>query len=203
MQYIVGNLHVQSIMSTKEHDIIKVINNFVKKTQWEKYQANSNNILVINAHPFLKAKKIRNVSNYLSKIVYKAQKRNFFQNSIEDHYPKYDSSVIKYSSIIDQSHIVSTLYMTLTAYLDAFNVEHVQETLDTLNEQLLTDEQTTGIENCISEHCSYTITENFIKKYRSIYQMLKELMVTLHELKSNEQLPEILKIFENIRLLGL
>lgn len=102
---------------------------------------------------------------------------------------------------INRNQVVHTLFITLEAYLDAYSLQNVQLTLGNLNEQLLQNETDVVIHNFLPELSSYSVSEDFIKKYRSIYQKLKELVLLLQEVKNGEDLPDILKVFEKIDLL--
>ncbi|CAK1604424.1 unnamed protein product [Parnassius mnemosyne] len=203
MQYLIGIQHIQSVLLTDEENIIKIIIDFVENSQWENYEESSGTIEIVKNTAW-KQRRVKKVASFLSKVIHKAQNANCLDSKNQDLFPKFDPKDIDNTTALKQNDIVSTLYLTLDSYLDAFSVQNVQETLDRLNEQLLQKGfMEEDITDSISEYSSYSVTEHFIKKYRSMYQMLKELMLALQKLKNNEQLPDVLKVFENIGLLEL
>lgn len=81
--------------------------------------------------------------------------------------------------------------------MEAYNVQNVQDTLDRLNESLLLPNDMEMPTNELSLK-SYSVTEQFIKKYRSIYRLFKELILMLQDMKNNDDVPHILKLFGDV-----
>lgn len=103
-------------------------------------------------------------------------------------------------SKINQSFIICTLYITLQSYLEAYGIQSVQETLQRLNERLLQTDTSQDINsnNMLLDSKSYSVTEAFVKKYRQIFEMLKEFIRTLKQTETRNNPPEVLNIFYNI-----
>lgn len=198
MQYLLGTLHIKKILSSEENDPIKSFTVFVKDMRWKKFSEKGSEIIIFKKN---KGKKIKNFTHYLKKKWENLNPEIPMENE-DILYYKFDPHSIVKDSKVTLNHVIHIFYITLEAYLDAYNVQDIQETLDELNEKLNCSEAMSDEENHIPDFCSYSVTENFIKKYRSIYQTLKELMLTLQALKSSGDLPTIFKVFEKIGLLG-
>ncbi|XP_068630398.1 uncharacterized protein [Battus philenor] len=200
MKYLVGSLHVHSIISASENNIIQIIMNFINNKEWEQYPA-IHNKLDISATNMIKARRVKNITKYLSKTMNKIMQRQHSISKTNESCRKFMPIANKDSFTIDQNYVIFCLYIALDAYLEAFNVQHVQDMLDTLNKKMLHNEQIE--EDFIPQYCTYSVTLQFIKQYRSIYEQLQELIIRLHKLAGNGHLPEAFKIFENVGLLGL
>lgn len=202
MQYLIGNLHINRLLQNEERCILTNLLNFFKEQQWRRFPILSNKIDILKGS---KRKTIRKVK-YLSKICKKYKETNTkeasqtFNNENNVLYAKYNPEFVQEE--IDLNNVVETFYFTLVSYLEAYSVQNVQETLNMLNEQLLNQDIVIKM-NDLTLNGSYSVTEQFIKKYRSIYQLLKELVLILQEMKNDKGVPEILKIFGNIELIGL
>lgn len=196
MQYMIGTLHIQAILSTQEDNIIKIFIDFIKKSRLDLFPE-GNSEICISKSEVIKPKKVKNVLKYFTKVCEEAE--NYSSDFYDYSYPKLDLSCIINDAAIDQNYIVHILYITVESYLDSYSVQLVQDTLDKLNEQLPGNSD--EIENTPPELSTYTVTETFIKKYRSIYQTLTELILLLNNLKCKNNLPKIMNVFENIGLL--
>ncbi|KAI5645253.1 hypothetical protein NE865_02801 [Phthorimaea operculella] len=194
MQHLIALMHIQTLLSSKEDDIIKIFIKFVKETQWELYPEGLSEIQVSKTS-LIRPKKVKDFMNFLHKVCKLATDLD----DTEDVYPKLDPSTLigDPENETDRAHVVHTLYIAVDSYLDAYSVQSVQDTLDNLNEQV--DEHGDVTMTFVPENCSYSVTEHFIKKYRSIYRNLTELISILQTLDKNE-VPEM-KIFERIGLL--
>ncbi|XP_059052497.1 uncharacterized protein LOC131847065 [Achroia grisella] len=199
MQYLVGNLHVQKLLSSQFDDIIVNLTNFVTKSQWKQFPLSGTTINLSKRHNN-RPKSSKNILNCLSKMCrnWKTSSKHHKKNS--ELYPKFDLGSISRNYEINVSYVVHTMYLSLEAYFDAFNVELVQETLDSLNKQILNNTDTNAQ---VTNFSSFSVTEHFIKKYRSIFQKLQEFILILHNTKTTKELPEVLKVFEKIGLLSL
>ncbi|XP_026751136.1 uncharacterized protein LOC113511658 [Galleria mellonella] len=199
MQYLVGSLHVQKLLSSQFDDIIVNLTNFIEKSQWNQYPMSENEINISKKYD-TKPKRVKNILHFLSKMCRSWRSSSKSSSLNYRVYPKFDQDSLNDDYKININYVVHTMYITLEAYFDAFNVERIQETLDSLNEQILTHNDTV---DQVTNYSSYSVTEHFIKKYRSIFQKLQELVLILHNLKTTGELPEVLKVFEKIGLLGL
>ncbi|CAG4977246.1 unnamed protein product [Colias eurytheme] len=201
MRYLVSKQYLNTILSTDEEEIIKVFINFIERSEWENFPESKETPQIPKTLkvPHIKPNKLL---SYLSKTLIKTAQLNLNKKSESKVlYPKFIPLEDKNKDIIDQKYVYLLIFITFHAYLDAFSVQEVQQTLDTLNEQL--DQNIPGTYKKINiELISYSVSEDFIKKYRSIYQMLKDLILLLQKKKG--QIPvQILTLFEAIPLLGL
>lgn len=201
MQHLIATLHVKELLSTQEDDIVKIVINFIKNSQWQLFE-DSNEPIHISKKMFPRPKKVKNLVKYIEKICADAELLEDDSDPSDSNlYPKYDSQSDDLSTEVNINHVVHSLYVALDAYLDAFSVLNVQETLSNLNEQLLLQTDSNS-ESQLQVYCSYTVTEVLIKKYRSIYKLLKELMIMLNEMRNSGNLPDVLKVFDKIGLLS-
>ncbi|KAM3962394.1 uncharacterized protein ACR2FA_003638 [Aphomia sociella] len=198
MQHLIGALHVQKLLSSHYDDIIVNLTNFVATAQWKKFPLSHNEIDISEKYDN-RSKSNKSILNHLAKMC--RNWRTLSLVSTLDHklYPKFDPESLNDNYDTDINYVVHAVYITLEAYFEAYNVEKVQETLDSLNKQILTNDNVEQVTNS----SSYSVTEQFIKNYRSIFQKLQELVLILHKAKSSKQLPDVLKVFERIGLLGL
>ncbi|XP_013189133.2 uncharacterized protein LOC106133836 [Amyelois transitella] len=198
MQYLIAALHIKTLLSTNEDDLIQILINFVTKKQWTEFP-DSDEKIAISKKMFSGPKKFKNITNYLVK---KCINMNIKETPKNILYPKLDlPNDLNYDTHIN--HVTHTLCVGLEAYLDSYNVQNVQNTLDKLNEKLLTQNSESNEEMKVPDYCSYTVSESFIKKYTCLYKTLRELMLVLDDLRKKGELHDSLKIFEKIGLLGL
>ncbi|KAL0840191.1 hypothetical protein ABMA28_015481 [Loxostege sticticalis] len=198
MQCLIGTLHIKKLLTTQEDDPIKIFTEFVRNSQWKKFPESSSEILVFKKTTFSVKNLIKHLKkrcNYLNTKIPQIEMEN-------DTFYRFDPLSMPKEPKISLNHVIHSLYITLEAYLDAYSVQNIQETLDDLNEKLLNGEPSND-QKLLPDFCSYGVTENFIKKYRSIYQSLKELILILQAMKNNGDLPNMFKIFEKIGLLGM
>ncbi|KAG7299821.1 hypothetical protein JYU34_016838 [Plutella xylostella] len=201
MTYLVGILHLKSILSTKEDEILKIMIDFVKKSAWTDLPDSDPKTKIGVINP-VRAQPVRRKLRFLIKKIKKTVKSTPC-NDDKMCFPKHEEGKGNCQHLNDQMHVVQTLYITLQAFLDAYCVEDFQEKLETLNDKVDQNENLSLDDGDLSNDSSYNVSEGFIKKYRSIYQMLQELAMLLHSLKSKNQMPDILKVFSNVPLLGL
>ncbi|CAH0626937.1 unnamed protein product [Chrysodeixis includens] len=194
MQHILGILHVKRLLPTDNDCIISVLINFVNNSQWEKYPEDNNQI-ILSENLFPKPKKIKKVLNYLLK-----QCIGWTLESTTEHknYAKIDLESLQNESEPSINHIVHTIFITLRAYLDTYDINSVQETWDKLNEQTLSHASQVQSEHELS---SYTVTEHLVKKYRNMLKNVNELHSAFENLKSRGEPPEVLSVFKNSGLL--
>lgn len=198
MQCLIGTLHIKKLLTTQEDDPIKIFTEFVRNSQWKKFPESTSEILVFKKTTFSVKNLIKHLKkrcNYLNTKILDVEMEN-------DTFYRFDPLSMPKEPKISLNHVIHSLYITLEAYLDAYSVQNIQETLDDLNEKLLNGEPSND-QKLLPDFCSYGVTENFIKKYRSIYQSLKELILILQAMKNNGDLPNMFKIFEKIGLLGM
>ncbi|XP_063821020.1 uncharacterized protein LOC135071184 [Ostrinia nubilalis] len=197
MKYLIGTLHIKRILPTQEDDPLKIFTDFVKNLQWKKYPESTSQINIPRTTNFKN-------TNLMKHLLRRCNKLNSKGNIVDEEtetYKRFDPLSLPKDHKISLNHVIHTLYITLEAYLEAYSVQKVQETLGELNLNLESNENSIE-QKILPDFCSYSVTEHFIKKYRSIYQSLRELVLILNEMKVSGSLPSIFKVFENIDLLG-
>lgn len=202
MGHIVGVLYLKNILHTKGDDILTITMIFLKKSLWNDFPRDENLIKITK--PNVKLPKTLNelFSN-----------TNIFTVDIEENivnkksvlYPK--QQIEPNTHVINQSQIIHILYITFECFLDAFSLHDVQNTLESMNESInengmqLDSNTSTALEINSSDSEKknlYFVTEHFIKKYRYIYENLKELIILFSQLKKDNKLCDHLSIFSNV-----
>lgn len=180
-------------ISSDEQETFNILIAFLKEAKWNDFPSNENDFIKLKKIDVKRVKPNKLLKN-LSMICNNSS-INSSDNSVL--YPKlYPTSD---DSKIDQSFIICTLYITLQSCLEAYGIQSVQETLQKLNEKLLQAGSSQDI-NCnpLLECKSYSVTEAFLKKYRQIFEMLKEFILTLKLTETTNKPPEALNIFNNL-----
>jgi hypothetical protein len=201
MQCLVGKLHIKKLLSTQEDDPIRILTEFIREHQWKQFPEVQSK-LIIPKKTDQSLKKAKSFFDFLNKKCKELSKQKT-SLSAQKKYAKLDHNSLLNKDKYSLNDVVNILYVTLNAFLDAYSVQNMQDTLDLLNEQIQNGTTSENYVHSLPEYCSYTVTEDFIKKYRTIYQTLKELMLLLQEMKNNETLPDIFKVFDKIGLLGM
>ncbi|VVC93515.1 unnamed protein product [Leptidea sinapis] len=182
MRSLIGQKHIQNILSIcHDEDIIKIFLNFMLNSQWQSFPIGD----PIQVPESLVAKHIKpsKLLKYLAKLTRNVLKsNNNLVSEAQDGYAKYDRIVDLQVDKFDQNHIITSIYVAFHAYLEAYSIPKVQETLDTLNKMLYDDSS-----NNREDLKSYSVSETFIKKYRSIFQSLQELMHVLQNKKRDDE----------------
>lgn len=194
MKHLMGMLHTQNLIKTNNDCIISILINFFKESEWRLYPPDATEI-EISKKLFFKPKKIKRIINYVIKKCVNETEENI-------QYAKLDQKELKYVVITEDfnlNHLVHTLYITLEAYLDTYDVQSVEETWNTLNNKIPYDDQPHF--ETEPESSSYFVTEELIKKYKHIMKTTKELQTVYRDIKSRGDLPDMLEIFTNIDLL--
>lgn len=201
MRHLVGILHIQKVLSTDESCILKFLINFMGEQQWQCYPPDNSEI-VFSKNLFSLPKTVKRKINYLLK---KIRTSSSLEGTESRQYSRMEPKIEIIKSEANLNHIVHCLYITLDAYLDAYDIQSVQETWNNLNQQLLDESQAmeTDTETILKENSTYSVTESLIKKYRHILKSIKELEDLFSSLKKQEKLPESLNVFENIKSLFL
>ncbi|XP_026739684.1 uncharacterized protein LOC113502344 [Trichoplusia ni] len=192
MKHILGVTHAQRLLLTDNDCIINILIQFINNSQWEKYPKDNNQI-ILSERLFPKPKKIKKVLNYLIK---KCTSWTLESTSENREYGKINLELLQNESEPSINHVIHTLYITLEAYIDTYDIHSVKETWDKLNEQALNHSSSQNKQ----EYGSYAVTEHIIKKYKSILKNINELHLAFQNLKS-VGVPEALRIFENAGLL--
>lgn len=185
MKMLIGTQLIKTILSTKEDCIVKILIEFVQKEYWKKF-SESNSELHISRNMFILSKLHVDLCSPLETCT---------------KYPKLHLESLPHNTETSLNYIVQVLYITLEAYLAAYNVQRVQEKLDLLNDKLLQSEDDTELANYMPGS-SYFISEGFIKKYVYIFKKLKELVITFQG-KKQCGLPQIMMVFKKVGLLDL
>lgn len=189
MVNLIGTIHIQNLLNTQEDNILKIFLNFINKMQWKNFLENDTDI-EIPKKSVIKPKKVKDVLKYLTK----ACQAITLSESVEcfdgDIFRKIDHNAIENDPDINQNEIVSILYITMEAFLDAHSLQLIQDTIEKLNERLTQmAEGDVQNESAIPENCSYSVTEHFIKRYRTIFQVSTELVSKLYTMKESNELP--------------
>lgn len=197
MRHLIGMLHIKKLTKTNNDCIISIIINSIKDFQSGIYPPDDTNI-EISKKLFFKPKKIKKILNYVIKNCMTPESEEQIQ------YPKLDKKELKYLVLsttgdFNLSHLVHTLYTTLEAYLETYDIQKVEETWNKLNEQVSDESQTNS--ETLPENSSYYVTEDFIKKYKNAMKTFKELHSIFQDLKSSGNLADMLEVFTNIELL--
>lgn len=185
----IGTLYLQKILHTQEDNILKIFLNFVKKKQWKEF-LEDNTDFELPKKLIIRPKKVRDVLKYITEACETTTLTESKQYLDGDIYRKFDQSLIESDPEIKQNEIVIILYITLGAFLDAHSVLLVQDKIENLNARLtqLAQGDVTN-ESAVPEHRSYSVTEHFIKRYRTIFQVCTELVTKLNEKKESNNLP--------------
>ncbi|KAI8429116.1 hypothetical protein MSG28_007670 [Choristoneura fumiferana] len=201
MQHLIGMHITKDFLNIKEDNVIKILIDFVKNHKWEEYKESDEELQIMKGELWPEG-----LDSILHCLANKMDERmDIVSNSDNNNnsYPKLELPEYIDTSEPEQNHAVHVLYVTFAAYLDAYSVQSVQDTLDNLNEELLQGNMTArNIQIHLPEAHMYSVSEEYIKKYRTIYQTLKELLRIWLDLKGNKNFPNILKVFENLSLLA-
>lgn len=194
MVNLIGTLYIQTLLNTQEENILKIFLNFINKKQWKDFLENDTDI-EIPKKSIIKPKKVKDVLKYLTKAC-ETITLSESKECVEDNiYRKFDYNAIENGPEITLHEIVLILYITMEAFLDAHSVQLVQDKIENLNERLTEMAGDVTNKSTIPEHCSYSVTEHFIKRYRTIFQVSTELVSKLYKLKESNELPPcVLKI---------
>ncbi|XP_026486183.2 uncharacterized protein LOC113393496 [Vanessa tameamea] len=181
MKREVGFLYCKKYLNYVEEDIMNILITFLETSKWKDFpKSDSENLLkrlnIVESTP-------KNIMNHLSKIC----KNKSVMSNNNMSYPKFQSPD---ESEINQDIIISALYISLNAYLESYNVQNVNATLEKMNNSEIVLER-----KQISE---YYITPELIKIYKNIYQLLPKVILILNDLKKNNRLPEQFKVFERL-----
>ncbi|CAG9784920.1 unnamed protein product [Diatraea saccharalis] len=199
MQYLIGVLHLKTLLATQAEDPISILIDFIKTTQWKKFPESKTEIMPYKTTEH-SLKNVKNLFNFLNK-KYANVNTSASNNSTSEKnvYKKLEDNLNHKEVEVTLNDAVHILYITVGAYLDAYSVQNMQEALDSLNEQLLNGDSSNN-DYSLPIFCSYSVSEQFVKRYRSIYQTLRELMILLQEKRDSGELPETFKIFTKIGL---
>ncbi|CAK1553806.1 unnamed protein product [Leptosia nina] len=198
MKYLISIHHLNTILpGTNEDDIINIFINFIENEEWNKFPIREK--IIASPKP-LKTKHVK-PNRLLDHLARKCQKAIESVNvaAHRNMYPKLSLHESE-NDVIDRNDVINLIYMSLDAYLHVYRISEIQFRWNALNDDL-----DRGIYsfNVSEDRSTYSVSESFLKKYRSIFQRLKDLMLILHNLKTNKTFPEILMIFKSIDLLSL
>lgn len=194
MRHLVGVSHLNKILGTKEWCIVRILINFLTETQWKSYPSDRSEIILSNKL-FVPPKTTKRKINYLLKTY---QNISTDENVEDNEYAKMEP-LEKNKAPVTLNHIVHCLYITLEAYLDAYDINSVKETWSNLNDQLSNESLLMERESAVPAHSYYSVTESLIKKYRDILKSVKELEDLFNDLKKRGELPQVMYVFENIK----
>lgn len=204
MRYILGIKCLMDILNTREDDILMIIKDFLINSSWNKFSGKQPQKVIETPSKNLPTS-VNKLFPYLAKFCIKSSASMECKENKEVSYPKdipYDTD------FINQTQLICLLYITFEAYWDAFSVQKVQNTLDVMNEMSIKD--LSQLSNTMLNDSNvrnsernkpYSVSETFIKKYRTICQLLKEVMIIFSQLKVEDKLCDDFKIFEKYLVL--
>lgn len=199
LRHQLSNHYSKTLLSPDEPDtfnIFCILIAFLNEAKWNDFPSNENDLIMLKKLDVKRVKPNKLLKN-LSMICNNSSINSRSDKNSVLYYPKLYPATD--DSKIDQSFIICTLYITLQSYLEAYGIQSVQETLQKLNEKLLQAGTSQDI-NCnpLLECKSYSVTEDFLRKYRQIFEMLKEFILILKQTKTRNNPPEALNIFNNL-----
>ncbi|XP_023954632.2 uncharacterized protein LOC112058159 [Bicyclus anynana] len=193
IRHQISHDYCESLLSTDEHDTIKIVIYFLKETKWNNIPKSKLMVLKKLNEKRVKPNKLL---EHLSDICKNAP-LNLCHNK-KEIYPKFSMPSNKSKS--EQSTIISALYIALQSYLESYGIQSIQETLQELNESLTqgSTSENSIVDSSFIVSSSYSVTDQFIRKHRQIFEMLKDLILTIQELETEAKNVEVLNIFKNI-----
>ncbi|XP_035459331.1 uncharacterized protein LOC118282381 [Spodoptera frugiperda] len=195
MKHLIGMTHIKILRPIQDDYISNILINFFKEKQWLTFPPDESQVIICRPL-FMKPIKISGVLNFVTKKYFSHNTKVEGASSVDNiDYAKLDTEKLADNKLDDSlNHYVHTLYVTLEAFLNIYDVHAVQETWNRLNE--------TPIEDNVDQNNStsfqggkYKVTVEFIKKYKDIMKSMKELHKVFKDLKSNGDMPDILNIF--------
>lgn len=188
MRHLIGLIHVHNVLSTNEACIIRILITFFIESQWESYPSD-NSTIVLSKQIFDKTRKVNeNVTSLIEKCILTPRIEDTADN---DLYLSMIPDTQKSKTEFSLNHVVHLLYVTLEAYLDAYDIQSVYEKLTNSNNTPFDIETS-------SEQNNYSTTKYLMKKYVHILQSIMEFVNLFRDLKRQNKLPEVMNIFENI-----
>ncbi|XP_063890464.1 uncharacterized protein LOC110374818 [Helicoverpa armigera] len=195
MRHMMGMLHIKKLLGINSDCIISILIKFFKESQWQNYPPEDSEIKIC-PKLFEKPKKVKKTIQFLLKQCEKWSLEDEPEEKIVQ-YDKLDNKALKPETECSLNNVVHTLFITLEAYLDTYNVQDVQETWNKLNEN---PEDGENKSQTLLEQ-GYVVTEDFIKKYKHIMKTSQELRIVYHNLSNSGDMPDILEVFKTISLL--
>ncbi|XP_046960236.1 uncharacterized protein LOC124530228 isoform X2 [Vanessa cardui] len=182
MKRAVGLLYCNKSLNYVESNIIYVLITFLETSKWKDFPKSESESLLKRLNIMEGSPK--NIMSHLSKICKNISVIS--NNNIS--YPKFDYPD---KGQINQDIIISALYISLNAYLESYNVQKVNATLEKMNNSEIVMETEQIIPN-------YSVTKDLINVYKNIYQLLPKVVLILNDLKKDNMLPDQLKVFERL-----
>lgn len=195
MRYLIGMHVTKSFLKVKEKEgnVIRVLIDYIEKGQKEGYPQCSE-IQVLKSQSSTTDKTYDMLHSLMEQCRLDEVSPLNSDNNNNNDFPK--MSPLKSDKVVSEYHVVHVLYVTLEALLHAYSVKTVQETLDDLNNKLLQDSQPFNI--VMPKPGIYSVSVDYIKKYRTIYASLQELIKMKERMMKDEGWPEVLDLFNNI-----
>ncbi|XP_063621293.1 uncharacterized protein LOC134793601 [Cydia splendana] len=196
MRYLIGMHVTKSFLKVKdkEDNVIRVLIDYIEKCQKEGYPQCSD-IQVSKSQSSITDKTYDMLLSLMEQCRLEEVSLSNSDNNNNNGFPKMSPS--KPDKVVSEYHVVNVLYVTLEALLDAYSVKTVQETLDDLNNKLLRD-SSQAFNIVMPKPGTYSVSVDYIKKYRTIYASLQELIKMKQSMMKDEGWPEVLDLFNNI-----
>lgn len=167
MRYMIGKLHVKSILNTDEDNILVILKQFLLNLSWLRFPQDKTEDEHLNDD----VKLPRSFNSFFHCDFDELSKDENAES--EDGYPKVDNEQM--SDTINQKELILLLYTTFEAFLESYQILSIENTIKDLNQT--NKNQYIHINNNI-----YYISVEFVENYKSTFQLLKEIWVLLVEL---------------------
>ncbi|KAF9414200.1 hypothetical protein HW555_007813 [Spodoptera exigua] len=195
MKYLVGMCHTKVLHPIQDESILNILIKFFKENVWLIYPPDASEVEICKPL-FFKPIEITQVLNYVTKKYFSTNIK--VENGGKIDYAKLDMKMLINKKLDDNlNHLVHTLYVTLDAYLNIYDVYGVQETWKRLNEATTTDNENQNNAATFQDG-KYNVSAEFIKKFRDIMKSMKELQKVYKDLESSADMPDILNIFTKL-----
>ncbi|XP_063360957.1 uncharacterized protein LOC134650064 [Cydia amplana] len=195
MRYLIGMHVTKSFLKVKEREdnVIKVLINYIEKCQKEGYPQCSD-MQVLKSQ----SSTTDNTYDMLLSLMEQCRLNEVSLSSSDNNNNGFTKmSPSEPDKVVSEYHVVNTLYVTLEALLDAYSVNTIHETLDDLNNKLLQG-SSQAFNIVMPKPGTYSVSVDYIKKYRTIYASLQELMKMKQRMMKDKGWPEVLDLFNNI-----
>ncbi|XP_022816248.1 uncharacterized protein LOC111349377 [Spodoptera litura] len=198
MKHLIGMTHIKILHPIQDDYISNILINFFKERQWSAFPPDDNEVIICRPL-FLKPIKISGVLNFVTKKFFTHNANVEAASSANNiGYAKLDTEIFADKKLDDSlNHFVHTLYVTLEAFLNCYDVHAVQEMWNKLNETPIKENDNQNNPTTFQDD-KYNVTAEFIKKYKDIMKSMKELYKVFKDLKSSGDMPDILNIFTKL-----
>ncbi|XP_047986026.1 uncharacterized protein LOC125226166 [Leguminivora glycinivorella] len=197
MKYLIGMHVTKSFIRVKEKEdnVIRILIDYIEKCKKEGYPECSD-IQVSKQQSSSTDKTFNMLLSLMEQCRLDEVSLSNSDNNNNNGFLKISSSKSDYE-VVSAYHVVHVLYVTIEALLDAYSVKTVQETLNDLNNKLLQDPSQPA-QVVVPTPGIYSVSVDYIKKYRTIFMSLQELIKLKQEMMEKDGWPEVLNLFNDI-----